>query len=250
MKSQKYSIFTISDSTYFRFTEVFLKSLHSKLDTDKIEKVFVCDSGHTDDEKEFITSFDKVQLIQPVKKIDVSKSLWDKNWLGIVNSKTENLLKLINKRVEPIIMIDIDSMFIKDFYDLLDFKSDIQVCHRPFHSIEYIASFFSVNSKSGKGFIKSWIKNIEKINKTPKETRAMCKTIEEFELSNPDFKINKLLVEQIHYYDNEKYIEINDTRIAHFKTWKQGFVLGTKEDFENRTITRGYKKRLSEYINV
>ena len=78
----------------------------------------------------------------------------------------------------------------------------------------------------------------------------MCETIEEFELSNPDFKIDKLLVEQIHYYDNEKYVEINDTRIAHFKTWKQGFVLGTKEDFENRTITRGYKKRLSEYINV
>ena len=250
MKSQKYSIFTISDSTYFRFTEVFLKSLHSKLDTNKIEKVFVCDLGHTDEEKEFITSFDKVQLIPPIKKIDVSKNLWDKNWLGIVNSKTENLLKLVNKRVEPIIMIDIDSMFIKDFYDLLNFESDIQVCHRPFHATEYIASFFLVNNKSGKKFIKSWIKNIEKMNKTPKETRAMCETIEEFELSNPDFKIDKLLVEQIHYYDNEKYVEINDTRIAHFKTWKQGFVLGTKEDFENRTITRGYKKRLSEYINV
>ena len=116
VNSQKYSIFTISDSTYFRFTEVFLKSLFSKLDKDKVERVFICDLGHTDEEKKFITSFDKVQLIQPIKKIDVSKSLWDTNWLSKVGSKTENLLKLVNDRAEPIVMIDVDSMFIKDFY--------------------------------------------------------------------------------------------------------------------------------------
>jgi len=250
MKSQKYSIFTISDSTYFRFTEVFLKSLFSKLNTDKIEKVFICDLGHTDEEKKFITSFDRVQLIQPIKKIDVSKNLWDTNWLNKVGSKTENLLKLLNSRVEPIVMIDVDSMFIKDFYDLLDFNYDIQVTHRPFHEFKYIASFFSVNNKAGKRFIESWIENIKTIPKKPKETRAMCQTIKEFELTNPDFKIGKLPVEQIHFYDKEKFVETNDTRIAHFKTWKHKYELGTKEDFEHRTYPRGYQERLKEYIDV
>lgn len=250
MKSQKYSIFTISDSTYFRFTEVFLKSLFSKLNTDKIEKVFMCDLGHTDEEKEFITSFDKVQLIQPIKKIDVSKNLWDTNWLNKVGSKTENLLKLLNSRVEPIVMIDVDSMFIKDFYDLLDFNYDIQVTHRPFHEFKYIASFFSVNNKAGKRFIESWIENIKTIPKKPKETRAMCQTIKEFELTNPDFKIGKLPVEQIHFYDKEEFVETNDTRIAHFKTWKHKYELGTKKDFEHRTHPRGYQERLKEYIDV
>jgi len=250
MKSQKYSIFTISDSTYFRFTEVFLKSLFSKLNTDKIEKVFICDLGHTDEEKKFITSFDRVQLIQPIKKIDVSKNLWDTNWLNKVGSKTENLLKLLNNRVEPIVMIDVDSMFIKDFYDLLDFNYDIQVTHRPFHEFKYIASFFSVNNKAGKRFIESWIENIKTIPKKPKETRAMCQTIKEFELTNPDFKIGKLPVEQIHFYDKEKFVETNDTRIAHFKTWKHKYELGTKEDFEHRIYPRGYQERLKEYIDV
>ena len=250
MKSQKYSIFTISDSTYFRFTEVFLKSLFSKLNTDKIEKVFMCDLGHTDEENEFISSFEKVQLIQPLRKIDVSKSLWDTNWLNKVGSKTENLLKLVNSRVEPIVMIDVDSMFIKDFYDLLDFNYDIQVTHRPFHEFKYIASFFSVNNKAGKRFIESWIENIKTIPKKPKETRAMCQTIKEFELTNPDFKIGKLPVEQIHFYDKEEFVETNDTRIAHFKTWKHKYELGTKKDFEHRTYPRGYQERLKEYIDV
>ena len=33
-----------------------------------------------------------------------------------------------------------------------------------------------------------------------------------------------------------KYVEVNDTRIAHFKTWKQGMVLGSVDDFKSRTF--------------
>ena len=75
MKSKKYSIFTISDSTYFLFTEVFLKSLHTKLDMDKINKVYVCDLGHTATERDFIKSFEKVELIEPIKKLKDRKSI-------------------------------------------------------------------------------------------------------------------------------------------------------------------------------
>jgi len=78
----------------------------------------------------------------------------------------------------------------------------------------------------------------------------MCKTINEFELTNTDFKIGKLPVEQIHFYDKEEFVESNDTRIAHFKTWKRTNKLGTKEDFEHRAYPRGYKERLKEYIDV
>jgi len=250
VKSKKYSIFTISDSTYFLFTEVFLKSLDSKLDKDKINKVYICDLGHTQSEKDFINSFDKVELIQPIKKVDPSKSLWDDNWLKIVGSKTENLLNLFKQKDEPIIMIDIDSMFIKDFYDLLDFESDMQIAHRPFVAgLHYIASFVLFNKKETCiSFIETWIRNQSRIWKLPKETKALCLTINELTIDN--FKISNLPVEQIHFYDNEQYLEVNDTRIAHFKTWKKGMELGTKEDFKSRTFTRGYEERLKEYIDV
>ena len=250
MKSKKYSIFTISDSTYFLFTEVFLKSLHTKLDIDKINKVYVCDLGHTATERDFIKSFEKVELIEPIKKLNPSKNLWDNDWLEIVGSKTENLLRLFKEKDESIVMIDIDSMFIKDFYDLLDFESDIQIAHRPFvPGLHYIASFMMFNKKETCiDFLETWISNQRRIWKLPKETKALCLTIDELSIDN--FKIANLPVEQIHFYDNEKYVEVNDTRIAHFKTWKKGMVLGSVDDFKSRTFERGYEERLKVYIDV
>ena len=85
---------------------------------------------------------------------------------------------MVNDRAEPIIMIDVDSMFIKDFYDLLDFNYDIQVTHRPFHEFKYIASFFSVNNKAGKRFIESWIeKHQDYSQKKRKQNVSNYKTI-------------------------------------------------------------------------
>ena len=89
---------------------------------DKINKVYVCDLGHTATERDFIKSFEKVELIEPIKKLNPSKNLWDNDWLEIVGSKTENLLRLFKEKDESIVMIDIDSMFIKDFYDFLTSK--------------------------------------------------------------------------------------------------------------------------------
>ena len=59
-----------------------------------------------------------------------------------------------------------------------------------------------------------------------------------------------LITTFLHFYDKEKFIEENDTRIAHFKGWSgsMSMKLGTKEDFESRTHTRGYEERLKEYV--
>ena len=48
---------------------------------DKINKVYVCDLGHTATERDFIKSFEKVELIEPIKKLNPSKNLWDNDWL-------------------------------------------------------------------------------------------------------------------------------------------------------------------------
>jgi len=292
VKPQKYSIFTLTDSKYFLFTEVFLKSLFSKLNLELIEKVYVCDQGLEPQQRKFVESFDKVEIVNPVEKIEGQTGLvWDKVWLEKVGSKTQNLLKLVNENPEPIVMIDIDSMFIKDFYDLLDFEKDIQIAHRPLQDPSYIASFVSINKKTCIKFIKDfydlldfekdiqiahrplqdpsyiasfvsinkktciefiedWIRNISRISKIPYETKALALTLNELNHSN--FQVGQLPVEQIHFYDQEQYVDTNDTRIAHFKGWTGSMskVFGSKEDFESRTFTRGYQERLKEYIDV
>jgi len=251
VKPQKYSIFTLTDSKYFLFTEVFLKSLFSKLNLELIEKVYVCDQGLEPQQRKFVESFDKVEIVNPVEKIEGQTGLvWDKVWLEKVGSKTQNLLKLVNENPEPIVMIDIDSMFIKDFYDLLDFEKDIQIAHRPLQDPSYIASFVSINKKTCIEFIEDWIRNISRISKIPYETKALALTLNELNHSN--FQVGQLPVEQIHFYDQEQYVDTNDTRITHFKGWTGSMskVFGSKEDFESRTFTRGYRERLKEYIDV
>ena len=105
-----------------------------------------------------------------------------------------------------------------------------------------------MNKKTCVKFIESWIENLSKINNLPKETKALCMTIEQ--MVGDEFEVGDLPVEQIHFYDKEKFIEENDTRIAHFKGWSgsMSMKLGTKEDFESRTHTRGYEERLKEYV--
>tara|TARA_E500000318_G_C3537652_1_gene203329 strand:- start:137 stop:883 length:747 start_codon:yes stop_codon:yes gene_type:complete len=247
---KQYSIFTVTDESYKYYTEVFFKSLN-KINMDLVKNVYVCDQGMSEGQRDFVNSFDKVQIINPVNKInEKTEIVWDKTWLKKVGSKTENLLKLVEDNDEPIVMIDVDSMFIKDFYDLLDFDKDVQVAHRPPNFPDYIASFVSINKKSGVNFISRWIHNINNLAETPKETRALCNTINEYKKSSEDFIVGDLPVEQIHFYGQESECESNNTRIAHFKGWSKTKYLGTKDDFHNRTSLRGYDERLKEYINV
>ena len=247
---RQYSIFTVTDESYKYYTEVFFKSLN-KINMDLVKNVYVCDQGMSEGQRDFVKSFDKVQIINPVNKInEKTEIVWDETWLKKVGSKTENLLKLVEDNEEPIVMIDVDSMFIKDFYDLLDFDKDVQVAHRPPNFPDYIASFVCINKKTGIDFINRWIKNINNLPQAPKETRALCNTISEFKNSVNEFEIGDLPVEQIHFYGQESDCEKNDTRVAHFKGYSKTKYLGNKEDFQNRTGLRGYNERLKEYINV
>ena len=45
--------------------------------------------------------------------------LWSKDWLNNISSKTELLRNLVSEQDLPIVMIDADCMFVKDFYHLL-----------------------------------------------------------------------------------------------------------------------------------
>ena len=63
---------------------------------DLVKNVYLCDQGMSEGQRDFVESFDKVQIINPVNKInEKTEIVWDKTWLKKVGSKTENLLKLV-----------------------------------------------------------------------------------------------------------------------------------------------------------
>ena len=66
---KQYSIFTVTDESYKYYKEVFFKSLN-KINMDLVKKVYVCDQGMSEGQRDFVKSFDKVQIINPVNKIN------------------------------------------------------------------------------------------------------------------------------------------------------------------------------------
>ena len=63
--------------------------------------------------------YDKVEIID--SKYNTNDThLWSKDWLNNISSKTELLRNLVSEQDLPIVMIDADCMFVKDFYHLLD----------------------------------------------------------------------------------------------------------------------------------
>ena len=75
---KQYSIFTVTDESYKYYTEVFFKSLN-KINMDLVKNVYVCDQGMSEGQRDFVESFDKVQIINPVNKInEKTEIVWDK----------------------------------------------------------------------------------------------------------------------------------------------------------------------------
>ena len=250
----KYSVFTIMNSSYFYFGKIFIDSLFKKIDIDKIDNVFIGDTGLTDEHRKYLSSFDKVILVDTKYNIQESV-LWDSNWLDNVSSKTETLYKLILMYDLPIIMIDVDSMFVRNFDEFINLDYDVQVAKRDSksnvnvenHPVPYIGSFVSINNnQGGKLFLRNWIDRISTIPNIPKESRALSQICLE---NKPFYKIGDLLVREISSYADRKYLEEFDTRIVHFKS-RGKFKSGSDEDFIDRTIGRGYLEEIKEYIDV
>ena len=113
-----YNIFTIANSGYFKFCRIFVESLHEKLDLSKINKIFIGDTGLTEDELKYLSMYDKIQVVS-TDYVSKDTSLWSDDWLNVVGFKTKLLRELVKKEEVPIVMIDLDCMFVNDFHDLV-----------------------------------------------------------------------------------------------------------------------------------
>ena len=206
----KYNIFTLFNSKYIKFAKIFLNSLYKTQNMDNINTIYIYDAGINDADKEWLQKFDKIKIIDDYETTQMDKI---PEWTNVIIQKTFILKQLLEKeKVYPLVMIDIDCLFLKDISDLINLKFDLQVCKRDYKPKPLIASFVSFNNENVLPFIDLWIDKIKNIEKNIKETPALCNI---YKKHKEDYKIG-LVDYNIVSATNDKSIK-KDTRIFHFK---------------------------------
>ena len=59
----KFDIYFVLNSAYIKFGKIFLESLHDKVDMNNVRNVYLSDTGLNEKDKEYVTSFDKVKIV-------------------------------------------------------------------------------------------------------------------------------------------------------------------------------------------
>lgn len=229
--SMNYNILFVSNDAYFDLLDVCLKSILHRCNMDYMKTIYIADIGLSPKNKELLCSLhEKIKIFDIDNTIHNTKNykIHSEAWCSAVSQKTQSLLHLIKNNNFPLVMMDTDMIVIKDFSDIIDCNYDIQVCERnnPLTRsdgmiMNYIASFFCVNSINGISFVENWIKRItERIaekTEPPYETPAMIDII-----SRQDDSIKIGFVKDDIVSCDNNYIP-NITRIIHFKSLKSGY---------------------------
>jgi hypothetical protein len=222
----KYNILTIASRSYYPFLDVFLNSLFKNCDAEKINKIYVVCVDFGDFKNDLIKS-DKIVFIDD-KNIDEYSGVHSDGWYKTTKLKTQYLKYVLNQvpEDEPVLMIDSDTMVLKDIYDVINLNYDIQITEMSAGShisasgvlISHIACFMLFNNiNKSKLFVDEWIKRIndlmEQKKPKPHETPAMNSIIHDEEFIK-EYKIESL---------NDKVVcsdlsIFSETRIVHFKS--------------------------------
>lgn len=237
-----YNIFTTLNSGYYKFGQIFINSLYKNINLNKVNKIYIADTGLNLNHKKYLMSFDKVEIIN-TNTFTEDTSLWSKDWLDNVSLKTKTLKQLCTSEDLPIIMIDVDCMFVKDFFDLIDLNYDLQICYRENSNVPYLGSFVSVNNKNAIPFIEKWINTINTWKGTPKESPALSKMVEQYKNK---FKIKNILDKKISCYCDSNEMTKWGVYIVHFKSRKKS--TSFEEDFKDRVSVRGFDEYIKNYI--
>ena len=224
---------------YCSYGRIFFDSLSRLSDYNKVERIFVIDTGIKEETaSEFLSKYDRIDLINSeVNHAKTSHNTQD--WREIVATKVKGLASIVEAGESPICMIDIDCFFKENFIDDINFKADINVCKRKNPAVfrypimmTHIASFFCVNN-NGKGldFLNMWIEKMLSMNDNHVETPALCELIP---------KVSDLLT--IQHLDQDVISSntlTNRSKIVHLKAEGTGY----NSTFEYRT------KRIASLIN-
>tara|TARA_Y100000593_G_C4291712_1_gene328571 strand:+ start:294 stop:998 length:705 start_codon:yes stop_codon:yes gene_type:complete len=180
----KYNILTVSNEVYSPFLKLFVASYFDKISFENVNKIYIFDTGLSADTIGYLEKFPKVFVVE-TNMSTTSKEIHDDGWKKNTYSKTKFLLSILQKDRIPTFMVDVDSIFVKSFEDIIDWDCDFVACKRNREGFsKHIGSFFgALNVEKSCDFILKWVDNIEylKNNTSMKhcESPALSKTIEE-----------------------------------------------------------------------
>jgi len=249
-----YNMFTVLNSAYMLFGKIWLNSLYENTSQDKINKVFILDTGLTDDDVAYLKKFNKVEIVTSDIDFKETSNALLKNsiWLQHVLRKTKFFRKVLREGNIPLVMVDSDCMFLKDFDEHINSDYDVQVCNRSYHDHDnWIASFFVANNvDNGLLFMNLWISRMKKLMREKPdrgwfESHSLNLCLNELREENEhNLKVGDVFTKDIacevpELFNKEK------TKILHFKG------TGNKLDFTgriNRFQNNEFAEQIQKYI--
>jgi len=223
LSDMPYNLLLLANDSYYKLLRISVASICKNCDMEKIGKIFIADLGLRDEHRNEITKLSKkISIVDTDANIGNSREVFSQNWIKAVSQKTLILRSLVENGNTPIVMIDSDTIIVKDFHDVLNPEYDIQLCKRASPLIrpdglvvEYIASFVAINNANGINFITAWINRLEeRVSQNmipPHETPAMVETAQK----NEKLKIGEL-DDKVVNCDNNYFPGI--TKIIHAKS--------------------------------
>ncbi len=170
---------TVSNGSYFKFMKIWIKSLYDKVNLENIQNIYIIDTGLEEQHREYLSFFKKVKIIETEIKSKFTE-LHGKGWQESNYSKLPVIRRVLKKEEIPTYFIDVDCLFIQDFYRLLDFSKDFVICDTSDRleacSTRFIGSFYGFNNLKCLDFIDEWyntILNSDKIKQKWRESPAL-----------------------------------------------------------------------------
>lgn len=232
-----YIICTVVNDNYLDFLYYFTKSILEKCKN--LSELIILYTGEKFSE-DIIYKNKKIKILKHNETIK-TESIWDNGWQKNVDLKSQLLKHLALNSDNPIFLIDVDSYFLYDFIDLVDFDKDILVTSRPQHHLPYIASFLGlIKPKRCIPFIDVWRNEMKKIQSVPRETRALVNTVFFFKENVKKIKIQEIedtVISCVDYTSPK-----SNTRIIHFK--------GTQTIGDVKNLLNNRLERLKKTYNV
>ena len=238
---KKYNVMTVFNHAYAkRFGKAWIETFYDKTDLKKVNNIFIVDTGLNDQDIDMFSKYEKVKLVDAeFKNQKTTKTALERDttkdslWVQHVLQKTKNLKKLVDGGNYPLVMVDGDCKFLKDFSHIIT-NDDVQVCknQRVEHCgingegyqggqmpLGYIGCYFSVNTEKGISFLGEWISEINRLVKDQNfkwyETPSLCRLMSNQETHS---KYNIGMVPQSLVAAEEKIHLDENSLIQHLKT--------------------------------
>jgi len=241
----KYNILFTLNSSYLTYGKLFINSLYDNNDMDKVDTVYLADTGLTDIDKEFFNRFPHIKILETNVVSDFNEGgTWGKGWSSSVVSKTQSLYKILKDSSIPVMMIDADCIILKDLSSLINPQMSIQICCRKPHQIPYLGSFIIIHPDGdGKAFMAKWINNINNTQgTTAKESPNLSTTVSE----QSHIKIEDIPRLKVSCYNKEEYNP--DVYIIHLKGGSLSNDI--EQDHKKRIYgNHGFDSLIERYLN-